>query len=394
MNRNGMIFTSFAILSSALLLTLVFIPFDSTSPELGSDEINRIGEASFYLESIENDVSRTLEMSTRRATIGLADYIVQEGEAVEDSDDAYSSIMSDGTYMDNEINSMENASLQDWIGRVSSVSEGTGYEVSLDVDKVEITGESMDSIETTSKVNITLIDPATSVRFDTTKESSSQASIEGVEDSMLVLRSEGRYVSQYNFCGFEQPAENLELDGEGDAEAHGEAVVNPSDLETIENKEEKILVTDDVNDYGEAANDFNGVVSVSQPNDMIYDNIVYNVETISSIGENLILSGDQVWNSNFGEIIENDCYIPSSDGPGYIDRLENNIDGTGGMATFIDITELPLELRQQDSAVGYVYFNSSDTYGDIHQLTGVSDTYNWFYLDEYHVQKWGLEDLT
>ncbi|MFB6242226.1 MAG: hypothetical protein ABEJ36_05520, partial [Candidatus Nanosalina sp.] len=67
--RKGMIYTTFALLSSGLLLTMTMLPVTSpVSVEPG--ESTRISEASFFHESVLSDMERSLRIATRRALTG------------------------------------------------------------------------------------------------------------------------------------------------------------------------------------------------------------------------------------------------------------------------------------------------------------------------------------
>ncbi len=58
----------------------------------------------------------------------------------------------------------------------------------------------------------------------------------------------------------------------------------------------------------------------------------------------------------------------------------------------VEVSRLPAELRETESAVGYVYFNGSG-YGGLNSVKGVTSEHPWFRLDDHHVDEWNLESL-
>ncbi|MFB6242227.1 MAG: hypothetical protein ABEJ36_05525, partial [Candidatus Nanosalina sp.] len=254
-------------------------------------------------------------------------------------------------------------------------------------------------VESSYTVFSRLKDPATLASFNRTRTANTTVSIRGLEDTMLLLRSKGRYVVQYERCGFDDPANELYTGTPHSSGAvQGIAEVQPVDAATVDNASEKILVAEDIDNYDLAAvNSFAGAVS-AQPNSTTgyTTEYVFDTGSIAGIEQNmsLILNEGEVWRSGFRQMIEQNCYVETPRGPDFFDRLANRLvsPDSRGLATFVKVSELPSELQRTDSAVGYVYFNGTG-YGGLNEIRGVSGEYSWFRLDDYHVDQWGLGDL-
>lgn len=393
----GMIYTSFAILSASLLLMIVAMPY-SSNVDIDASEASRIDEASFFLDSIYDDMDRTLSMSARRGMNALTNLVIDTGEPIENPEEALASVMEDGEYQGERFNTMEDATLQEWVGRVSQIAEGSGYEIQANLIGIEILGESGMSMDAEYTVETELVDPSTQVHFQRNNTESSLASFEGVEDAMILLRSEGRYVSQYNECSFNSPAE-LIYTGTSHSESsiHGAAVLNPENIESVENKGEKIIAADNIEDYDQnQVNQFEGAVSASNPTTTGYDtDYVFGTGSIDNVvdNENLLLNNEDVWRSQFEQMIFEDCYVTAEEAPGFKQRLQDNLNGQNGVTTLLDVSELPEELRRTDSAVDYVYFGDTGDYGGLNRIASISDEYSWFRLDDHHVEEWDLNNL-
>ena len=368
--------------------------------QVQTENAERIGEASFFLQSIFSDMDRSLRISTRRAFTGATNYIVLNGQPLQDAEANISEALENGTLDGEGLNGSEDASLQDWTSRVRDIADTSGYALDVRVQNYSFNDTGL-NVQSSFEVFASLRDPTSLATFNRTESTVTDVSIEGTEDSLLLLRSEGRYLTQYNDCGFDDPADVVYTGNQNSSGyVHGYSVKNPGDISSVPDSSEKILVVDNIDDYQiSEANNFGGIVSSSQSSNtnQYSTKYVFDTDSISEIGENtsLILNGDNVWQSNFRQMINQGCYVPDEEGPDIFDRMENSVsnDDGDGIATFIDVSRLPNELRDIDSAVGYVYFDDSGDYGELNNIKGVSDQYSWFRLDQDHIDYWGLEDL-
>ena len=396
MRRNGMIYTSFALLAAILLVSLAILPVQTGTDETSSESL-RIGQSAFFMSSVMDDLDRSLSMASRRMLTSSTNYVITNNEPLQNPGKNLSSVLVNGTLSGNSLTGMENASMNAWTARVRSIAESSGYALNTSLES-----ESFNSTYLDLKANYTVFarmkDPVSLARFNRTRTATTEVSTVGIEDPMISLRSNGNYVSNFRQCDFDTPAEKQ---GDGSVftgTGYGEAVVNPSDVTTVTDEDEKILVVDDIDNYNPSdVNDFAGRVSV-QSNSTSGFSAPYVFETGSLETENnetLVIHDGAVWITRFATIFETGCYIPSDEGPDIIDRLENKLvnDDRTGMMTLLDLSELPSDIRREDSAIAYVYFNSSGSYGSIQQIAGVTDEYSWFRLDQDHVDEWSMNEL-
>ena len=400
MKRKAMVYTTFALLSSSILLILALVPVTS-NVDIDSSSASRIGEASFFLDSILSDMDRSLELGTRRAFTESTDYIIENGTALSQPEKNISSALVNGTISGYELESMDGVTLKDWADRVSSIADNANYGLTIELEKSSI-NSSDTAINSSYTVFTRLKDPVTLAAFNETKTEETSVSVEGIDDPMLLLRTNGQYNSDYQDCSFDEPAEQLITANTYDEGSfHGNAAKNPSDISTVSDKDEKVLVVEDVSTKDQVeVNNYGAVVS-AQPNSSSGYNNVYAFDTgsVSEIEQNMSLTvyEGQVWRSNFREMFQKPCYVQTNEGPNVLDRMENKLasnEDKTGIATFLDISELPSNIRREDSVVGYVYFNETADYGSLNNIRGVTTEYPWFKLDQTHVDKWNLNDLT
>lgn len=387
----GMIYTSFALIVSALLLSLAAIPV-SNSFEANSGDATRIGEASFFLESVLKDTERSLSIATRRATVGATNYIVETGKELAKPGKNLTSAVVNGTISGRELNSTGNASLSEWKSRVKSIARENGYSLRLRLKNYSFNSSGF-RVEAAYRVFTRLKDPVTLASFNRTRNTSTTVSITGVEDPLLLLRSKGRYLVKFKRCGFNDPAEKLE---EGpiysSGGVHGEAEKNPVDLSSVENASEKILVVDDVKNYNSGdANKFRAIVSAAPNSSSYTTEYVFDTGSIDEIAENqsLVVYRGEIWRTGFRQMFQQKCYVEDAGAPDLLDRFSNDLSGSGGVSTLVDVTALPAELQHQGSVVGYRYFSGSPG----KKIHGVSEEFPWFRLDQEHINEWELNSL-
>lgn len=391
----GMVYTSFALMASALMISGAFV---LSQQDTRSTSSTRITEASFFLDSVLQDMDRSLSMATRRAFTASTNYVIINNQPLSSPEKNISSALVNGTISGEELDNMEDVSIEDWSDRVSGMATDSSYSLSIKVTDYGINASGMKA-ESYYSVFASLKDPVSLATFNRTETAYTSTRLEGVEDPMITLQSKARYVSKYTDCGFDEPAEDL-LDAgiHSETYGYGEAVVNPSDISTLSNPSEKVIVVDDVDSYQVSeVNNFAAAVSLNSNSSSGYSNAyAFDVASIEDIETNqtVLVDGKDIWVTRFHEMFSKGCYVPDDEGPDVLDRIENKLsnDGGEGLATMIDVSKLPSELRYQDSAVAYVYFDD-DSHGGVEQIKGVSDRYSWFRLDQQHIDGWSMNSL-
>lgn len=394
----GFAYTTFAILSSAILLSILFGQvYQPSSIQTANSE--RIGDASFFLDSVLSDMDRSLEIATRRSLTGATNYVVTEGESLSDAESNVSEVMVNGTLAGQEVGTMGNASLDEWEGRVSDIGDRSGYRLNVSVSDYSFDNTGF-SINSSFTVEARLFDPTTLASFNRTGSADFNVSVEELEDPMITLRSQGRYTKAIERCAFQDPAARLpEPSQNSSTTAYGEVVMRPSDGEDFDNQQEKILAVQDPDAYSsEYTTSFEGVVSEEESSSpgSVNPNHALGVGSIDRLDERpaaVITSDGYAWSTGFARMFEEGCYAPSGDGPDFFERLENDLSGDGdGLATLIDVTELPSQLQKTDSAVAHVYFNDSRS-PQLQSIEGVTDEYSWFRLDSGYIDAWDIEGM-
>jgi hypothetical protein len=390
----GFAYTSFALLASGVVLSAALFASSGGSDVERAAEAQRISSASFFLDSFVSDSERSLRIATRRALTSATNFVVQSGEPLPKPVENISEIAINGTLMDEELPG--DAYVVEWESRSARLAEDSNYRLNVSTRLRNLSSDMLE-IRANYTVETRLFDPVTLSRFRSKDNKTVSASASGLEDPMLLLRSSGRYVSSYTACGFQDPAELLDTGTQNSTSVfHGRAVVSPSNPGSVPNPGDRVLVVDDVDSHpSSAVNEFGAVVSAQESGDADAYSTHYAFDTGSDLGvddnASLTVYRAQVWRTNFREMFQERCYIGDSSGPGVLDRFENDIEASGGVATLVDVSDLPTELQREDSAVGHEYFDSEES--SLQKVHGVTETYSWFRLDEAHISDYGADSL-
>jgi hypothetical protein len=257
------------------------------------------------------------------------------------------------------------------------------------------------------EVNINITDLQDVASLSRTTQVNSIIPIEELEDPLYPLQTGGIASNLIRKSDFHGNFTTLLVSGDGDnGWIYGESVnVTWTEAGGVSDKDEKILVTDNAELLGSATLDqFKGIISnngmgsTTQP----YINNTFNSTKIIKTGTNILLDGDtgKVWYiDNLIEHTENSYYIPSDNGPSYLDRLEGELsvqnkyssqtDKTIGIESTVNKNNLYLwgiSVAVGDTNIDYLYFSGSS--GNC--VKGLDST---FRIDNSHKEAYNVTDL-
>lgn len=410
MNRKGMTYTTFAVMGSAVLLSLMIMPYQGLDVSTDGDAA-LIGQASFYHDRIHEDKDRAFDIAFDRGMSGVTSYMVSEGVFMEQPRRNISHATvnaSTGLY---PIQHMDNASLNNWGGRVADAAEAAGYRLNFNFEDMEV-AKADSEFELTANVTMdsTLRDPSTRTVFKKSTTSTTVQSIEKLEDPMLRIQTGDFYGHFYERCGFTDLSQQVGTGTQSsDSLVWGKVSFNPA-IDADTQYQNRIIVSEDLqaNYNPEQTQNFQAAISAStvdNPGD-------YNTHYLYSIGEannleqnqSIVIDGNTLYHTRIREMVDRSCYIESTsgslNGPGFFERLQNNVEGdtNSGLVSVVNKTEL--QSTNDNSNVDYVYFSDNPSqYGATSQIRGItlgdsgSSYLNNFRLDQYHIEQWGLQEL-
>ncbi len=408
--RKGMTYTTFAVMASAVLLSLMLMPYQGLDVSTDGDAA-LIGQASFYHDTVHDDMDRAFNIAFDRGMSGITSYMVSEGVLMSQPRENISSASINASTGRFDLQYTENASMNDWGGRIADAASAAGYgfQYGFEDMNVEKAGSEF-SIRANITMDSTLRDPSTKTTFNQSSSASSTQSIEGLEDPLLRIQTGDFYGHFYERCGFTDLSEQVGGGSQSSGSlVWGKVVFNPV-IDGSTQYDNRIIVSEDLQANYDPADtqNFEAAVSASQvDNPGNYNtHYLYGVGEATSLNDNqsIVIDGSQLYNTMIREMISRSCYMESDEsslnGPGFFDRLENDPSpGTdAGVVSLVNKTEL--QTSSSNSNVDYVFFSDDPTqYGATSQIRGVSfgdsgsDYLSDFTLDQEHIDRWGLNDL-
>jgi hypothetical protein len=416
--RKGFVYILFAMMMLNLMLVTVILPLQVSAPETGTEKIN-VDELFYFLQSIQDDINRAIDIAGRRSFVAITNRVLDTGSGVSDATNKTVEAFYNATIDGNVSTFMEDSSFGDWLVKMADQAESEGYEINItsNMSHISLSSESAFQTRFVIEYNLSLSDPRIDTRFDRELTTEREVRITGIDDPLLYVRTSGKRSNSYNRCSVSKRAEKTDTGSSfeynytyGDNSTRNwtsadATVFNGSSVGGIDDRFEKLLVTEDLCDYDpDELERFRGVLSEVETDGTdvcgggeeihAYLGGIGNFSSYGN-GTRLVMTQDEVWRNHIPDQIDARCYFPDQQAPGFFARLENNLTGSGaGLASFLDVPDLPPAVQEANSsAVDYVYFNDSSDYGGTVKIKGVTDHREWFRLDADHVDSWGIGRL-
>lgn len=425
--RNGFVYTTFAIFILGLTLTVTMSnTYDVETSGIG--EKMRVDEVSYFLRSTTSDLARSTDIISRRALTSLTNHIVNNGEYLDDGEAAFEEAFTNGTVNGSDAGLMNRSTIRYWTDSIQSEARRSQYRLNLSLSNMSVPDTRLLELDLHTRYNMSITDEISRVAFDRTETVTTTISYQGIEDTLLLVESAGRYTTHYAACPADRPATRIGTGTDWFYQADrnwisGDPVTRPANdpVTGVDNKDDKVALVEDLCSYPDTAiqdefTDFAGVVSASPAvNDTNADsvdvcgndNVALNaiVDDVANATDTVnrsvtVLTEDQVWENRMQPWTETGCYMDDPWGPTIWGRMEGETrlqpEYDTGIAAFILVSELPTELQDMNrSSIGYVYFDEASDYGDTYQVKGVSnEEFDWFRLDADHVDYWNVSALT
>lgn len=412
-----MAYTTFAILASGVILTIILLPANTYDATTQGEE-TLVTQASFATNSILQDKDRVHNIALERAIAEAKSQTLVLQEPLENPEEAVSEIKLEGTYQGQELEFMENASFRGWFERVEQATANAGYHTEQEVQNIEYTEEPENfaiTAEMTSQLKLN--DPNINAWFNRTQTYESTAQFTGLEDPMIRLQTSDVYGHIITQCTFEEPAtiitDNLEDDS--DSIVHGEANINPEITDPEEHEGEILVVTGNIEEeYDEdETQEFNAVIT--QEGDPSEYNTHYAATPDTNQFENemsvTLTDEEEIWNTRFREMIQQECYISFDNeseldseltGPTMFERMQNTLESEnpGGMLSLVDKQDdFAGPLNNDESNIAFINFQeNTENYGENQEIKGITtldegEQRTDFLLNQEHIEHWEIDGL-
>ncbi len=379
---------------------------------------NRINDINNMHESIVRDVNKAVEIITKRAISAAVSNILINGRPLSQADNSIEELTVYGTLSGAPQPLMTDATLLDWVNRIKSIGEIKGYYVNLEFENFEIKPHDSFNIRVISDIKINITDKngvASIVRMEKIDKT---VSISGFEDPVYALNTNGRATNIFKKSKYTGNYTILLVNGIGSGNwEYGISVVlpssDPSSIASVQNKNTKILVTDNAGALSPSLlNQFLGVVSESGiPNETAVSYMINANQAMSKIndGINILLdapNGNVWYIDNLKEHAEQSYYEASSVGGSFFDRLEGKLtiqtkysgqtENVIGLESFVNkdyFSSIDVPIKSGTN-IDYLYFSNSTYTGN--KVKGMGDSFeidNQGSLGSTHQEIYGVEQI-
>lgn len=194
-DKRGMFFTILAIALLALFLVSYSIYYASQDRKSIS---KRIASMNDFIFSLEKDMSRQVYISGYRAILSLNNHITTSGSFLADSKNSIIEALVNGTIDSQNISLMEGYRLVDWNSRVSSLGDKMNLFINYSIKEINISQDNPWSVKIDILMDLIVRDKGNLASWNKVEIISSQVEVEGFEDPIYLINTNGRVVNKIN----------------------------------------------------------------------------------------------------------------------------------------------------------------------------------------------------
>lgn len=384
---------------------LALIVFYSQAKPSNIDVNIRSSEMEYFTKSVENDLSRFIEISGRRALISAVSQIIVNGTGLDNSQLRLTEMMENGTLYGKPAPLIDINNLEHWKLNISNIASNLGFH--LDFKNLEINVTQNDSFNVLFNVTLYVNISNSNSKMGVLKNITSNVivPVEDVEDPIFPLNTYGRIIRFVKISNVSKNTVSLTTGQNSSGYVTGYALVK-SDFGPSDINSSRILVTATVAGKEAIASGFAGVVSEG---DLIIPPSLLGKAITGATGATSLIKNEtkiyldattkKVWDlRNLTSDIKNGYYRSSNKGASFLDRLEGRINLSDkykyGLETFVnieDILEAEVPASTGNSDLDYRYW--SNTNGVNIRNGNYDSVFNWFKIDAESASEYGILEL-
>ncbi len=403
--RKGILFSTISL----IMMSAIFLMISARANYLSSLDTVSLkkvlsDQMQKYSASLERDILKALSITSKRALISCVNYVISNNDYLDDSKLRIEEAVFNGTLYGEEEYLMQENTLTHWRDEVVYKGGNIGFNTSFNFISFNVS--MLDSFNVRIGIgyvlNVSVM--GQDMRIDKIVVKNISMSVEDFEDPVFLLNTYGRVRRIF----IKNPHPNLTYSFPGlqvNSTVIGRAVLsessNSSFIESVQDKDEKVLVTDNASAVPSITLiGFAGVIGeedLTPSAGMPFLVGVSNALLIIGDDEKLYIDNATVkaWSlENLEELIDKGYYLESVNGPSFLERLEGklfNEDGSG-LESVVNLEELyanDIPIKSGESLVDYLYFNAVDDAGA--SARGVKQS--WFRIDAENATPYGVSEL-
>ena len=193
----GFVFTLMALLIGSVLV--LFAVTDQPPALSSKTAVPEVREMNGLVQDIESDVDRGLYITGFRALLGQIEYLVTQGEFLNDTDASFVEAMTNGTVQNESLSALNGTTFSVWLEQTEGILEERGFTFDYEIVSLSQGHYNASMVQANATITYNLTDSRDQRSFTRTVASSALIPIEGLEDPTYFVKSLGRISNTIEF---------------------------------------------------------------------------------------------------------------------------------------------------------------------------------------------------
>ena len=204
-SKKGFFFTMAAVALSIVLI-ISFKVYDTGGRDQKNEVvITRVLTINDFVKDVENDVQKGLYISSKRAILGMQEYITGQGVFLPNATSAFEEGLLLGTIGGAPMNFTANATFPDWTLKIQEQAVKADTIANITILSLSLRHSDPWNINITANVLLNVTDKRNTASWQRQREVSARVGISGFEDPLYVVKTSGKVTSimkQTNYTPF------------------------------------------------------------------------------------------------------------------------------------------------------------------------------------------------
>lgn len=190
--KKGIFFT-FAAIALSIIILLSFSVYKTYEMKEKADVIGvRVNTMNDFIKDVEQDLENGLYIASFRAFASMSQHIADNGEFIEDLEDAFDELVLQGTLDGEELSLMEDSTFTDWVDKIEIEADKIDILVSFTINEVSISQTDPWSISANANIDLAVEDKKGTSSWEREKDIITKINITNFEDPVYLVNSIGR----------------------------------------------------------------------------------------------------------------------------------------------------------------------------------------------------------
>jgi len=192
------------------ILALILFYSQITTPQNIAASI-RSDELQYFSKSIEEDLSRFLQINGKRALVAAANFTVTNGYGLKDAQANLTEAIENGTLNGNQIFA-DQKNLSVWVKNISDIALNSGFDINLTVLSLNVTQNDSFSVLFSATVYINISDATAEMGILKNMSVAEAVSVENIQDPLYPIKTNGtvfRTIKKSPFNKISNPSTDL-----------------------------------------------------------------------------------------------------------------------------------------------------------------------------------------